>query len=247
MELKKLLSIVLCSVLLYVTGAEASNIQVPQTPLYNYKNSVYLQEEFTSGATGSGAIGVVGFGVANGSVSYVSTTDVNRPGILRRDTTAVINTIATLQLSASAFVMYVWSGAVVYDETWIVKLNTNDTDTYVALGITESTSGSIPPTNGAYLEKAAADTNWFCVNNNVAGITRTDTGIAVTTNWVTIRIVANASGTTCLIDGVSTVNTSNIITTAMVMMPNLIISNIAAASKTIDIDYWQLIITGLSR
>lgn len=242
--------LILCALLFLPIPALADGVLTPAANppdrvLYDYRNSVRISDEFVSGSTTSLTIGALGWGAAAGTTTYVTGEDASRPGILRRDTTASSGTIATLQLSSSAFLMYGINSPVTYKSTWVVRLNTNDADTAVRIGFADATGN--PPGNGTYFEKLAADTNWFCMTNHVGGSgIRVDTGIAVNTGWNTFELTATATLAQCSINGVVT-NNANTQMTNSAMIPILQIVNSAAAAKTIDIDYFELNLTGLVR
>lgn len=133
--------------------------------------------------------------------------------------------------------------------TFVVRLNTNDTDTAVRVGDFQSAQND-PPSSGDYFEKLYADTNWFYVTRSGGTQTgsRTDTGIAVSTNWITFRINrASDSSIDFYINGTLIGSQTANIPTAVALNPGLHIVNQAAASKTIDIDYAKILIAGISR
>lgn len=213
------------------------------TSLYDYRTSVQLQEDFLGGSTTSGAIGRHGFGSGGGSTTFLA-SEANRPGIVRRDTSAASGTVASLSLypASSSALDPAWPT----DELWIVRPNTNDANTTVRVG-SLSSFGSSPPSHGIYFEKLDADTNWFCVTRAGGVQTRVDSGVAVGTGWVTLRRQRTAAGVTFMI---GTAAVGGLFTTTIptaFLNPTVQIVNSAAASKTIDIDYFQINITGVSR
>ena len=107
MAITRALLVSLCA-LLCAPFAVASTLTIPQNDLYPYQNSIILQEDFVSGNATTASIGVLGFGATNGTTSFIAASSVNRPGILRRDTSAVINTVASLVLSALASFLPAW-------------------------------------------------------------------------------------------------------------------------------------------
>lgn len=217
-----------------------SDLQTQRNPLYPFQSSLFLQDDFVSGASASGSIGNLGWSTQNGTTSYQSSI-ANRPGILRRDTSAVINTIAALHLSPATPML----ASMNHQMVWIARLNTNDANTTVRIGVQASVVGN-PPNDGIYLEKLDADTNWFCVTRSGGVQTRTDSTIAVNTSFNTFSHSRNASSVIFSINNTAVcTHTTNIPT--VVLGPNLQIVNSAAAAKTIDIDYAQFIITGLAR
>lgn len=211
--------------------------------LYDYRTAIQIQEDFIGGSTTSGAIGRHGFGAVGGSTTSLASEE-NRPGIVRRDTSASSGTVTSLSLypATSSALDPAWPT----DELWIVRLNTNDANTTVRVG-SLSSFGSSPPSHGMYFEKLDADTNWFCVTRAGGVQTRVDSGVAVGTDWVTLRKQRTSAGVTFTIGAVVVggLFTTNIPTAFL--NPTVQIVNSAAASKTIDIDYFEMTITGVSR
>ena len=221
-----------------------SDLQTQKNPLYPYQSSIFLQDEFASGTTASGSVGSLGWNLSGGTTTFIASPFSNRIGVLRRETGAVSGTLATLQLyqGSSSFLF----GTQNQMHIFLTRLVTNDANTTARMGVYNSV-GANPPTEGIYFEKLDADTNWFCVTR-VGGVqTRTDSTVAVDTNFNQFGFVRNSSGVTWKINytPVCGTHTTNISTAGM--NPGLQIVNSAAATKQIDIDYYQLIVTGLAR
>lgn len=217
------------------------DIQIQDGMLYPYQSSVEVQDEFTSGTTTGTQLGALGWGAGNGTTSII-TGEANRPGIYRRDTSAVSGTVATLQLfphSSSVF-----AANLPHRVLFVARLNTNDANTTMRMGIGNSVIAN-PPGTGIYFEKADADTNWFCVTESGTR-TRTDSGIAVDTNFNTFEYKRFSTSVEFYINGALVcTNTANLSTALSNPFSHII--NSAAASKTMDIDYFQLQLTGLTR
>lgn len=220
----------------------SSDFQQQQNPLYPFKSSIFLQEEFLGGSTASNSIGALGWSAANGTVGNLA-GETNRYGIIRRDTSAVLGTIATLAINSGAGAAT--DPTVNHSIMFASRLNTNDANTTVRIGALNSPSIS-PPANGIFFEKLDADTNWFCVTRSGGVQTRTNSGIAVNTSFNNFSYTRNSSGVLFSINNtVVCTNTTNITTTFL--NPSLHIVTSAAAAKTIDTDYAQIIFTGLTR
>lgn len=214
----------------------------PAELVCDYRTSICLKDEFLSGGTASGSIGELGWQFSNGSLSQLA-SEANRFGLIRRDTSASSGTVASLHLYASATGINPALAHLVHFEA---RLNTNDANTTVRLGERDSASAN-PPTNGIYLEKLDADTNWFCVTRASSTQTRTDSGVAVDTAFHTVKLTRSGGGVQFSLDGVNICGamTTNI-PTAFVF-PSVQIVNSAAASKTIDVDYFALRLDGVVR
>jgi hypothetical protein len=130
----------------------------------------------------------------------------------------------------------------------MIRLNTNDANTILQAGLSFN-PGTATPGHGMYIEKQAADTSWFGVCRASSVQTRTSALATVSTNWVKFRIRrvdASTIGFT-LDSGTEQLITTNIPTTGTGMHPFVTLSNTAAADKNVDLDYFHIFITGLSR
>lgn len=246
MELKKLLGVVLYSVLLWVTGVEASSLQTPQSTLYNYHNSICQQDDFISGIGSSGTLGVLGWFFAGGTATVSSSPSINHLGLFTKNTSAVANTVSYQLLSGSQPQVL---STVPYYVTWIAELNNNDGDTIFRVGMTGG--GTVSPTtgSGAYFEKAAADTNWFLVTAVGGVAVRTDSGVAVDTNWHNFKIVHVVSPTDSYAFWLDNVlvgtRTTNLPNTGV--QPFTHIVNTTANAKSYNVDYFEWCVTGFAR
>lgn len=222
--------------------ALASDLTVPQSTLYPFRSMIEQQEEFNSGSTGNGTIGAMGWAFSGGTVTQID-SEANRIGLLRRDTSAVINTVATLSLMPIAASL---DPALPHTLLFASRLNTNDANTTVRFGTARGFTVT-PPSNGIYLEKLDGDTNWFCVTRAASVETRVDSTVAVSTSFASFAYTRNSSGVQFSINGVSVCSlmTTNIPT--LFVTPGLHIVTSAAAAKTLDTDYFQLKIAGIVR
>jgi hypothetical protein len=235
--------LLLCLCLLFKTQVFAGDVQQQQSVLYPYKSQIVIQDDFISASTTNGTIGMLGFGFTNGTVSQLPSV-TNRPGLIRRDTSAVSGTIATLYLypASSAFMR----GNIAHDVMWMVRLNANDANTIQRLGAANSIFGVSPPNDGIYIEKLGADTNWFCVTRAGSVETRTDSSVAVNTNFNTFYYQRLENSVVFKINNTDVCTHTTNLTTALIN-PFTLIENSASASKTMDHDYFQLRITGMTR
>jgi hypothetical protein len=202
-----------------------------------------LIDDFMSGSAGAGATGTQNWYWFNGALS-VPDGEANHPGIVRKTTGAVINTYALIYLLLSAGGPVL--PAATFDQTWVVRLNTNDANTTVRVGMGANCAAN-PPAAGIYFEKLAADTNWFRITRSGAVQTRTDHGVAVSTGWIKFRI-RRINGTTLgfsINGGTEAQVTANIPTVGLT--PHVAITNTAAADKNIDVDFFSHVVTGLVR
>jgi hypothetical protein len=199
-------------------------------------------DDFAGQSTSSNSIGELGWASANGSTS-IGNPEANHPGTVTRSTSATINTLASMSLHATGGLML---GSETFDCIIIAKLDQTDADTQARFGLHGNIHGN-PPTRGCYFEKLLADTNWFAVTRDATVQTRTDTGIAASTNWVRFR-VRRVNGTTigfAINGGTEITHTANVPTADL--FPSLQIYNGAASAKTMTVDYFELRVTGMTR
>jgi len=225
-----------------VWPALASDVSQPQSVLYPFKNSIMVQEDFLNGINTAGQIGSLGFTTAGGLETAI-VGSANRFGIIQVDTSAVINTVASMFLNNPGTLILPAND---HSVLWVSQLNTNDANTLVRIGAFESPIGN-PPADGIYFEKLAADTNWFCVTRAAGVQTRTDSTVAVGTAYKNFKYTRNSSGVQFTLDqtNVCSVMTTNIPTLGLRATVELF--NSAAASKTLDNDYFELRISGITR
>ena len=222
--------------------AYGSDFQQQQSPLYPYRSSIFIQEDFISGNNINGTVGQLGW-IVNGGTTTLIASIAGRPGLVRKDTSAVSGTIAQFTLYSSSLAV---DPASSHSVTWVSRLNTNDANTTIRLGAGNALTVN-PPGDGIYIEKLDADTNFFCITRAGGVQTRTDSGVAVNTSFNTVSYTRNSSGVQFRINNanVCSLITTNIPTTFI--NPGMHIVNSAAANKNIDIDYFELVITGLTR
>lgn len=220
--------------------AFGSDIQTRQSGLYPYQSIVEIQDDFMAGIASSGSVGSLGWN-ATGSVISAAGTAAN-PGQYTLQTTATSGTVARINFHSSS----IFGAANPFSVVWIIQLNTNDANTTVRLGAQNSV-GANPPNDGVYFEKLDADTNWFCVTRAGGVETRTDSGIAITTNFTTFAYTRNSTGVTWRIGSSAVCGTHTTNITSAIISPIAFIINSAAANKTLNVDYFQMVMNGLAR
>ena len=203
-----------------------------------------VKDEFTGGGTTSGTVGELGWFFVGGSVTMGAAAVAGRPGIMRRDTSATAATYAYTRLANTSVGQL--TPADTFDATFIARLNQADTDTLCRIGLGADASAN-PPTDGLYLEKLAADTNWHAVSRAAGVETRTAMAAVGAGAWIKVRL-RRVNGTTLgiTLDSAAEVTfTTNIPTVAL--NPFFAVHNAVAASKTLDVDWFDLLVTGISR
>ena len=218
-----------------------------------------IYDEFTGGTTTTGFIGMLGFSfiaVQGGSLAII-------PGIANRtgidsifsgvSTTAAGGSVAVYLSPVGTIGLYDTSGFI--DMIFKIKQNfVGDTDICrIGLANDASVSGTTAPNDGLYFETLTSETQWFAViRNSTVGETRT--AVANTdTNWHTFRIRRldfspdsigfSIDGGTEIRYAVNHANYPNI-----ALSPSMMVRNgDRARNQTFSIDYFQLLITELSR
>ena len=201
-------------------------------------------DDFMGGLTTNGNVGTLAWGSQLGSLSAV-TTEAGHPGIVRKESSTSSGTVSSLRLLAGNTSNSVYASDT-FDMTTLIRVNTNDANTNLKIGLMSDFTTS-SPVRGAYFEKLAADTQWFGVTRESSTQTRTAAIANVTTGWVKLRVrrIDGSSIGFTLDGGTEVVATTNLPTSDV--SPGYQVWNSAAANKTIDIDYFHMKITGLSR
>lgn len=219
--------------------AYGSDFQTQPSTLYPFQSTIELQDEFATGIASSGNVGNLGWNTTGTVTAAVSVA--NRIGLYNLSTTAVSGTVARINWFANNII----DPAAPTQAMFVFRANHNDANTTLRVGSVANLSAN-PPDNGIYFEKLDADTNWFCVTRSAAVQTRTDSGIAVSTSFVNLTYKRNSSGAIFFIDKTQVCSQSTNIPTTF-LSPIFFIINSAAAAKTMDVDYFQIRIDGLTR
>lgn len=214
----------------------------------NPETTVDLVDEFIGQSIETGEIGQLGWSTGVGTISNPASVS-GRPGIVKLSSGAIINTIARIHLG-DIVSLTVFDPADTFDFTFIIRPTTS-TLQEMRIGALPDFSAA-PPASGIFFEHdtAAGDfaTTWVCVTRNASTSTRTDSTITVTANtWYKFRIRRTSSTTIeFYIDGVLRgTHTTNVPTAAQNI--GFQVENLEAVTKTIDMDYFRMRVTGLSR
>lgn len=194
----------------------------------------------TSGV--SGAVGELSWLFTNGSTSGLP-GETDRPGIIRRDTSTTINTVAWIGLRSISGMV----AASFFDCTFWIRPVTVDANTILRFGVVDNANVQ-QWASGVYIEKAAADTQWFGVARNAGTQSRTaQLGTVTGAVWYKLRVRrVNSTTVGFTVDAGAEVTLNTNLPTATMAFA-MEISNTAAASKTLDIDRFTARITGISR
>lgn len=203
-----------------------------------YQQQAFIEDDFMSGGGTSGTTGALGWTLATGTASHVGGSVDGHPGVITRGTGAAV-AIASTYLAFTTLLVQTWP----FDMIFITKYNQVDADTGGRVGMMVSTT--VPPIAGFYFEKLFADTNWFAVSRNPSNESRIDTGISFTTDWMKFRIISTGLSAAYYINDTLVAQHENATYLPdRKMSPSHQVSSNAAADKTADIDYFQLLVTG---
>lgn len=226
-----------------------SPVQMKQGMKLRPEKAAYIYDEFLSGVASTGTIGALGWQFAGagtgGGVTAIaaSTAGAGRVGVYRFDTgTSAAYLHVSTRGNSAAF-----DAASFFDMTYLVRMNVNDANTVIRFGLANSTSAN-PPNDGMYIEKVAADTQWFGVGRGSSSQTRTAALATCDTSWHRFRIRrVNSTTIGFTIDDTTELTVAaNLPTNGQV--PFIAIgNNSTSGSKTFDIDFFDILITGLSR
>jgi hypothetical protein len=208
-------------------------------------DTFYVSDDFFNGSNSSGSIGQLRWGFSGTGSSLGGIPDeAGRPGILRVITTTVTGVNIT-NPDAPLFISDLW------DMYFFVRLPVL-TSRQVRFGLFERNSSltSNPPADGMYFEYInGTDSNWFGVTRSAAAQTRVDSGVLVVANaWHKLRMRRVDSGTIGFtVDSAAEVfSTTNLFTATNTAIPTQQIASLSG-SVNYNIDYFDLLVTGLSR
>lgn len=216
-----------------------------------------LVDDYASAGTSSSSIGTSGWTTFGGTAGVSTLTgEANHPGIIRKATGTTQNSASTIYLNDDATSA---QGPILltamFDVKLLLRLNSNDANTAMRAGWSTQPLVETPP-EGAFLEKLAADTTWFYVTRSASTATRTNTSVTTTSTWVALWIYRKDASTigfrvATTLGGLSAATEFTQATNqpgAVAGQPFIQINNSGAAvSKTFDLDWSRVRVTGISR
>lgn len=204
------------------------------SPCDNARTMVCLKDEFWGGTLSTGLIGELGWNLFGGNVSTCGSI-AGDPGCYSVTTTNAPGNVTTMytQGSSSVFAPGSW------DISWRVQLVQVDANTTFHVGMQDSVT-TVTPTNGSYIQRLDGDTNLYCVTRAAGVETRTDSGVAASTNNIWVRQVRTSSALVqfYINDVLVCSHTTNIHSTNTNTV--LAIKTSAAAAKTINARFFSL-------
>ena len=219
-------------------------ITIPDRLRSNFDPSSMLFEYDDFGVGGSGTtnqIGKLGWEMAGGTVALIAGV-INHPGIIEMSSTNVANTPHRL---AWRLVLGQVDPGMLFDMMSILLPVGVTTNFIIRTGLAATWSVN-PPTNGIYFESDPVGGNWFRVTKVDASVTRIDTTFALAA-WVKLRvrrIDATNIGFT-VYPNAEQLNTTNI--PVVVLSPGFQLVPQIAVIQKLDVDYSDLLITGMTR
>ncbi len=222
---------------------------------YDLRTAAHWEEDFI-GDVADGLIGELHWARAGAGSTVVGVaSEANHPGIVRGTTAATTGSHCTVcLLHGTGGTPDRWLlGAEDFYSYFVFRLPATDANTIARVGFSETRVGGTP-TGGFYIEKLAADTQWFAVSR--AGGTQTRVGTAmgtVTANaWVGLQIHKRADGQVgfSITDAQHWMQAPHVISTNVpsgALFPMFQIETAANAAKTMDVDAFSLNLHGLVR
>ncbi|MEK7165652.1 MAG: hypothetical protein AAB874_02495, partial [Patescibacteria group bacterium] len=212
--------------------------------------TVEIMEEFVGSGTTSGTIGTNGWDLnTNGSGAVrTATNPTGRIGVIGigSGTSAGSGILLSLREAQSQTIFYANIGNI----TSIFSFKNTQAahiDSTIRAGYFNGSNANTNPTSGAYF-RATGTGNWYAVTRASDVETATDTGIPQATTYKAFKILSNSGATnfTFYIDGVlKATHTTNLPT--VLVYPVFQVHTNSTTDFNIDIDYFYLKVTGLSR
>jgi hypothetical protein len=199
-------------------------------------------DDFISGSVISGEVGSLGWQFTTIVANLASSA--GRVGVIAVDSSAVSGTYSVMYVRSQPTIGVV-VGSDTFDLTFALRLQQTDADTLVRFGMGNDATAN-PPANGIYIEKLAADTQFFGVTRSGGVESRTAALATADTSWHKFRIRRlDATTISFSIDGGVQTATANIPTTHL--QPFVAIRSNTTTQKRIEVDYVDLQVTGLVR
>ena len=206
-------------------------------------SNYYFREDFEGGNALSGTR-AARWNLFGSTVPVHISGIANHPGLIQ-----IVNSTSTpigIALHPNDSGILHFAPAAMFDLNWIFRPNTVDSNTLIRVGIGTNPTAT-PLTDGIYLEKLAADTQFFGVTRAASSQTRTAALATVNAStWYRIRIRRiDASTIGFTLNGGTEVTATATVPTA-VLTPFVYITS-ASGSKTLDVDYFDISFSGLTR
>ena len=204
-----------------------------------------MEDDFTTGATASGSIGLLAWTLGAGTVTGVAVSEAAHPGIHTLSSSAASGTIGRIVLNTGAAQSYMASQIDYF--ACLVNPRSGTATMSSRCGLVVSVASSAETSQGIYWSfEPGTSANWRTVTRNGAGITSNSTATAyATSTWYLLEIKRASNGTDWefwLNGTLRFTHTANLITTTNVS-PGFYVETNEAVAKTSDID-WAALCTG---
>ena len=253
--MKKLIFTLIISLfLLQAVHAEFIGVMGKDNP----ETKLTIIDDFIGGSTETGEVGESNWIVVAGALTTTSGL-LNHPGIKNLDTGASINTITALALGASSAAPQ-FDADENFDSTYIIRTSSDLTSQEIRIGALAGNWTTNPAVTGVWflydsagtsadVDGLADSTHWLCVSaiGSVYTATAVTSQTVAVSTWYKFRIRRlSATEIQFFINDVSvcTHSTDNPTTS---IQSGFQIENLVAATRNIDIDYFKLSISGMSR
>lgn len=206
----------------------------------DYKTMLAERDHFISGGTSSGAVGKLNW-AASSTVAQLNPV-AGHPGLFQIGTGAVSGTFGYCYIRPSTAAFFANE---LFDIVIVGRLDTNDANTTIRFGAMDGVGGT--PSNGIYIEKLDADTQWFGNNRNGSASNRTAALATCDTSFHTFRIRRiNSTTAGFTVDGGAEVTLTTGIPGAVGVFLAFQIVNSTTVTKQFTIDLADLVILGLA-
>lgn len=224
-----------------------------QDPFALTKKVVWAYEDFVSGHQGPPLIGANGGTNSINAMRAAASTAAN-PGGWRQATGTTTTGYANLMGSTIDNTLKIGGGAGQCLFETVIRLSrlSDGTDTYTSqIGIvTPAFSNTLTITDGIYFRytHSASAGNWELRSVSASSTTTVDTGVAASTNFVRLRFILNAAGTSiqAYINGVAAgapITTNIPAATTGMMQQWFILKSAGTTTVNQDIDAYVMAIT----
>lgn len=207
---------------------------------------LYEWDDFVSGPSATSATtGKLNWQGPGGALNAnLQAGEAGHPGIARIASGTATSSLAWLMLSTTNGVL----GTDSWDCLLVWRQTTPDATNGVRLGVAFTPNGS-PPAAGAYVEKLAADASYYPVTRAASVETRGSALAAVDGAWhkARVRRISPTQVGITLDALAEVVHTANLPTVALQPFVQVFNSSTNALSRSIDVDFVDLLVTGLAR
>lgn len=206
-------------------------------------SACYIKDDFQFGGLGSTAIGQLKWTLSGGTALGIAST-ANHPGVYSVQIASGLCAFSSDFGTGLSICRFADS----FDNYMIAQPGAVNANVTFRFGFFESGASATndPPNNGIYFERLAADTNWFGVTRASSTQTRTNTTVAASTSFAKFRI-RRVDGSTIgfTIDAGSEVTATTNIPSAAIFA--VIQVKTASGAQSLNVDFWDLLVTGLTR